>query len=55
VTALLAYRETPDETYKQAMKTAIKRMLADIEREVAYTSSLIAKHELDPRVMAAMG
>jgi protein-L-isoaspartate(D-aspartate) O-methyltransferase len=55
VTALLAYRETPDETYKQAMKTAIKRMLADIEREVAYTSSLIGKHELDPRVMAAMG
>ena len=37
------------------MKTAIKRMLADIEREVAYTSSLIGKSQLDPRVMAAMG
>ena len=37
------------------MKTAIKRMLADIEREVAYTSSLIGRRELDPRVMAAMG
>jgi protein-L-isoaspartate(D-aspartate) O-methyltransferase len=37
------------------MKAAIKRMLADIEREVAYTSSLIGKSQLDPRVMAAMG
>ncbi len=37
------------------MKAAIKRMLADIEREVAYTSSLIGKRQLDPRVMAAMG
>jgi len=37
------------------MKAAIKRMLADIEREAVYTSSLIGKRELDPRVMAAMG
>jgi protein-L-isoaspartate(D-aspartate) O-methyltransferase len=30
-------------------------MLAEIEREVVYTSSLIGKRELDPRVMAAIG
>ena len=37
------------------MKSSIKRMLAEIEREVAYTRSLIGKSKLDPRVMAAMG
>ena len=37
------------------MKSAIKRMLAEIEGEVAYTRSLIGKSKLDPRVMAAMG
>jgi protein-L-isoaspartate(D-aspartate) O-methyltransferase len=30
-------------------------MLAEIEQEVEYTSSLIGKHRLDPRVMQAMG
>ena len=37
------------------MKSSIKRMLAEIEGEVAYTSRLIGKSRLDPRVMAAMG
>ncbi len=37
------------------MKSSIKRMLAEIEGEVAYTSSLIGKSKLDPRVMAAIG
>jgi protein-L-isoaspartate(D-aspartate) O-methyltransferase len=37
------------------MKSSIKRMLDEIEGEVAYTSSLIGKSRLDPRVMAAMG
>jgi len=37
------------------MKSSIKRMLAEIEREVAYTRSLIGKSKLDPRVMATMG
>ncbi len=37
------------------MKTAIKRMLDTIEREVHYTRSLIGKNALEPRVMAAMG
>ena len=37
------------------MKSSIKRMLAEIEGEVAYTRSLIGKSKLDPRVMAAMG
>ena len=32
----------------------LRRMLADIEREVEYTSSLIGKRALDPRVMRAM-
>ena len=37
------------------MKKSIKRMLAEIEREVTYTSRLIGKSKLDPRVMAAIG
>ena len=37
------------------MKASNKRMLAEIEREVVYTSSLIGKRELDPRVMTAIG
>jgi len=37
------------------MKTSLKRMLAEIEQEVEYTSRLIGKHRLDPRVMQAMG
>jgi len=37
------------------MKSDMKRMLADIEMEVAYTRSLIGKSKLDPRVMAAIG
>jgi len=37
------------------MKSAIKRMLAEIEGEVAYTRSLIGKSKLDPRVMTAVG
>ena len=37
------------------MKSSIKRMLAEIEGEVAYTRSLIGKSKLDSRVMAAMG
>ena len=37
------------------MKKSVKRMLADIEREVEYTRSLIGRDRLDPRVMAAMG
>lgn len=37
------------------MKSPIKRMLAEIEAEVAYTSSLIGKSKLAPRVMAAIG
>jgi protein-L-isoaspartate(D-aspartate) O-methyltransferase len=36
------------------MKKAMRRMLADIEREVEYTSRLIGKRALDPRVMKAM-
>ena len=37
------------------MKSAIKRMLAEIESEAAYTHRLIGTSKLDPRVMAAMG
>jgi protein-L-isoaspartate(D-aspartate) O-methyltransferase len=37
------------------MKSSIKRVLAEIEGEVAYTRSLIGKSKLDPRVMAAIG
>jgi len=37
------------------MKSSIKRMLAEIEGEVAYTRSLIGKSKLAPRVMAAIG
>ena len=37
------------------MKSAIKRMLAEIDGEVAYTRSLIGKSKLAPRVMAAIG
>ena len=37
------------------MKPSIKRMLDEIEAEVAYTSRLIGKSQLDPRVMAAIG
>ena len=36
------------------MKKAMRRMIADIEREVEYTSRLIGKRALDPRVMKAM-
>lgn len=36
------------------MKKNMRRMIADIEREVEYTSRLIGKHVLDPRVMKAM-
>ena len=36
------------------MKSSIKRMLAEIEGEVAYTRSLIGRSKLDPRVMAAI-
>jgi len=36
------------------MKSAIKRMLAEIEGEVAYTRSLTGKSRLDSRVMAAI-
>ena len=36
------------------MKNGIKRMIADIEREVKYTRSMIGKSQLDPRVMDAM-
>jgi len=32
----------------------VQRMMQDIEREVAYTASLIGKRALDPRVMEAM-
>jgi len=37
------------------MKATSKRMLEEIEREVAWTSSLIGKRTLDSRVMAAIG
>jgi len=37
------------------MKTSRKRMLAEIEQEVEYTSRLIGKHRLAPGVMTAMG
>jgi protein-L-isoaspartate(D-aspartate) O-methyltransferase len=36
------------------MKSGIKRMLADIENEVAFTRHLIGKNKLAPQVMAAM-
>jgi protein-L-isoaspartate(D-aspartate) O-methyltransferase len=36
------------------MKTGMRRMIADIQREVQYTSRLIGKRALDPRVMKAM-
>ena len=36
------------------MRNGIKRMIADIEREVVYTSNMIGKSQLDPRVMDAM-
>ena len=36
------------------MKQGVQRMIADIEREVEYTSRLIGKHALDSRVMEAM-
>ena len=35
------------------MKKVMQRMIADIEREVEYTSRLIGKRALDPRVMKA--
>lgn len=37
------------------MNPAMKRLLAEIEGEVAYTRSLTGKSKLDPRVMAALG
>ncbi|MEN8207344.1 MAG: protein-L-isoaspartate(D-aspartate) O-methyltransferase [Pseudomonadota bacterium] len=37
------------------MKSSIKRMLAEIEGEAAYTRRLTGTSKLDPRVMAAMG
>jgi protein-L-isoaspartate(D-aspartate) O-methyltransferase len=37
------------------MKTSRKRMLAEIEQEVEYTSRLIGKRRLAPAVMQAMG
>jgi protein-L-isoaspartate(D-aspartate) O-methyltransferase len=39
----------------EAMKTGMKRMIADIEAEVEYTRSLTGKKTLDPRVMEVMG
>ncbi len=36
------------------MKKGIDRMIADIEREVTYTRSMIGRDHLDPRVMQAM-
>jgi len=36
------------------MKKGMRRMIADIDREVEYTSRLIGKRALDPRVMKAM-
>ena len=39
---------------KSVMNKNIKRMIADIEREVKYTSSYIGKNKLDDRVMNAM-
>jgi protein-L-isoaspartate(D-aspartate) O-methyltransferase len=39
---------------REIMKKSVKRMIADIESEVAYTRSLIGRDRLDPRVMAAM-
>ena len=36
------------------MKKGMRRMIADIEREVEYTSRLIGRRALDPRVMGAM-
>jgi len=36
------------------MKKGMRRMIADIEREVEYTSRLIGRRALDPRVMNAM-
>jgi protein-L-isoaspartate(D-aspartate) O-methyltransferase len=36
------------------MKVTHKRMLEEIEKEVAFTSGLIGKRALDPRVMAAI-
>ncbi|MDX1698853.1 MAG: protein-L-isoaspartate(D-aspartate) O-methyltransferase [Thiohalobacterales bacterium] len=36
------------------MKKNMRRMIADIEREVEYTRHLIGKRALDPRVMKAM-
>lgn len=36
------------------MKTGIKRMIADIESEVAFTRHFIGKNKLAPEVMAAM-
>jgi protein-L-isoaspartate(D-aspartate) O-methyltransferase len=37
------------------MKPTLKRMVEDIEAEVAYTRSLTGKKALDPKVMAVMG
>jgi len=36
------------------MKPSLKRMIADIEAEVAYTRTLTGRKALDPRVMAVM-
>ena len=36
------------------MKKGMRRMIADIDREVEYTSRLIGKRALEPRVMKAM-
>jgi protein-L-isoaspartate(D-aspartate) O-methyltransferase len=45
---------TVDQTGGSVMKKGMRRMLADIEREVEYTSRLIGRRALDPRVMRAM-
>jgi protein-L-isoaspartate(D-aspartate) O-methyltransferase len=37
------------------MKKSIQKMLADIEREVEYTRSLIGREHLSPKVMQAIG
>ncbi|WP_455234646.1 protein-L-isoaspartate(D-aspartate) O-methyltransferase [Thiogranum longum] len=36
------------------MKKGLQRMIADIEREVEYTRSMIGRDRLDPRVMSVM-
>ena len=51
----LSGRKAPDDTVVHAMKSSIKRMLAEIEGEAAYTRRLTGMGKLAPRVMAAMG